>query len=253
MAQRRETQDRYFKQAKAEGYAARSAYKLIEINRKRPVLKRGDRVADLGCSPGSWVQIASEIVGDRGLVVGIDLKPVTIQLPPNARTVVADVFSVTAEDLLNLAEGRDPTADGGAAPQAHRSAPRALFDAVLSDMAPSTEGGGGGATDHFRSIDLCRRVLDLLPRLLKPGGRCVMKVFEGEAYPELLKDTGRMFAEVKGFKPESSRDVSREMFIIATGYRPPAPTNADQGPARGDSAGVPPSRSLPRPREGWGA
>lgn len=241
MAQRREVQDRYFKQAKADGYAARSAYKLIEINNKRPILRRGDRVVDLGCSPGSWVQVASDKVGDRGLVVGIDLKPVTIPLPSNARTVVADVFSVTADDLLNLAADRP-------APDSRQPNSRALFDVVLSDMAPSTEGGGGGTTDHFRSVDLCRRVLELLPRLLKPGGRCVMKVFEGEAYPELLRDTGRVFVEVKGFKPDSSRDVSREMFIIATGYRPLPVDGGDERPAERHAVAAPP----PRPREGWG-
>lgn len=236
MAARRELHDRFFKQAKADGYAARSAYKLLEIQKKRAIIRRSDRVADLGCSPGSWVQVASEIVGPKGLVVGIDLKPVAIPLPSNARTVVADVFKVTADELLAL---------GGAAPQAQ--SPR-LFHVVLSDMAPSTEGGGGGTVDHFRSIELCRRVLDLLPRLLAPGGNCVMKVFEGEEYPALLKETRALFAEVKGFKPESSRDVSREMFIVAAGFRPSSGAPAPAPASDKHAIAAPP----PAPGPGWG-
>lgn len=240
MSAKRELHDRFFKQAKADGYAARSAYKLQEIQKKRSIIRQGDRVADLGCSPGSWVQVASELVGPRGLVVGIDLKPVAIQHPPNAHTVVADVFKVTAEELLALAEPNPGNAGRLRGPR--------LFNVVLSDMAPSTEGGGGGTVDHFRSIELCRRVLTLLPRMLSPRGNCVMKVFEGEEYPALLKETQRLFSEVKGFKPESSRDVSREMFVIATGFRPPN-ESPEAAPPTDKHAIAAPAR---KPGPGWG-
>ncbi|MEC9372968.1 MAG: RlmE family RNA methyltransferase, partial [Planctomycetota bacterium] len=92
-----------------------------------------------------------------------------------------------------------------------------LFDVVISDMAPNTS--GAGSSDHFLSVRLCDRVLEMLPRVLKGGGKCAMKVFEGEAYKDLLDRTGEMFAEVKGFKPKASRDVSREMYIVAAGFR----------------------------------
>jgi 23S rRNA (uridine2552-2'-O)-methyltransferase len=82
-------------------------------------------------------------------------------------------------------------------------------------MAPNTTGAG----DHFRSVELCRRVLELLGGLLRAGGNLVMKVFEGEEYPALLRETGAMFDEVKGFKPQASREVSREMYIIGKGFR----------------------------------
>lgn len=214
MPQQRKLHDRFFKQAKAEGYAARSAYKLKEIVQRRQLIRRGDWVVDLGCAPGSWTQVAAEIVGPKGRVIGIDLKPVVVDLPPNARTMVGDVFAVSADELMAM---------GGAS----------VYDVVLSDMAPSTEGGGGGSGDHFRSVELCRRVLELCQRLLKPGGHMAMKVFEGEAYPELLKDTGRVFDECKGLKPEASRDVSREMFIVGKGYRGAAPGQAAAGEGRG--------------------
>jgi 23S rRNA (uridine2552-2'-O)-methyltransferase len=232
MGEARKLHDRFFKQAKADGYAARSAYKLKEIQDRRSVLRRGDWVVDLGCSPGSWVQVAAEIVGPKGRVVGIDLKPVAIAVPANARTIVGDIFKVSAGELLALAGD-----DGRPGPGA--------FQSVLSDMAPSTEGGAGGTVDHFRSIELCRRVLELVPSLLARGGSCVMKVFEGEAYPDLLRETGRMFAEVKGLKPEASRDVSREMFVVATGYR-------GGGPA-GTGGGTESAPARPAPRPGWGS
>lgn len=205
MPPRRVLHDTFFKLAKAEGYAARSAYKLKGIQERFRVLRAGDRVCDLGCAPGSWLQVAAQIVGPRGLVVGIDLTPVTIDLPPNVRTAVADAFKVTAPELLELAGAPDPARD--------------RFDAVLSDMAPNTVGHG----DDLRSATLCRRVLEVLPALLQLGGAFVMKVLEGGEYPALLRETGRMFTAVKGHRPEATRDISREIFIVADGFSPPAP------------------------------
>ncbi|MFO0833575.1 MAG: RlmE family RNA methyltransferase [Phycisphaerales bacterium] len=199
MPQPRKLHDRYFKQAKAEGYVARSAYKLLEINEKFRIVRAGDRVLDLGCAPGSWMQVAAKTVGNKGLVVGVDLQAVGPNVAPGARTVQGDIFKVEPATLLELSGS--------------------LFNAVLSDMAPSTTGHG----DDFLSVRLCRRVLEILPPLLAPGGSLAMKVLEGEEFPELLREVRALFARVKGFKPDSSRDVSREMFIVAGGYRPPVP------------------------------
>ncbi len=199
MPQPRKLHDRYFKQAKAEGYVARSAYKLLEINEKFRIVRVGDRVLDLGCAPGSWMQVAAKTVGGRGLVVGVDLQAVGPNVAPGARTVQGDIFKVEPATLLELSGS--------------------LFNVVLSDMAPATTGHG----DDFLSVRLCRRVIDILPPLLTPGGSLAMKVLEGEEFPELLREVRALFARVKGFKPDSSRDVSREMFIVAGGYRPPVP------------------------------
>jgi 23S rRNA (uridine2552-2'-O)-methyltransferase len=185
---------------------ARSAYKLKEIVERKKSIRRGDRVLDLGCAPGSWLQVAEEVVGPKGMVVGLDLQPVEATFGPNVRAVQGDVFKTSAEEFLALGGG-------------------GLFDVVVSDMAPNTTGAG----DHFRSVDLCRRVLELLPRVLRGGGNLVMKVFEGETYPELLKDVKRQFQECKGFKPEACRDVSREIYIVAAGYKAPAPARAGGG------------------------
>lgn len=196
---RRVLHDRFFKQAKAEGYLARSAYKLAEIDDAKRLLRRGMLVLDLGCAPGAWLQVASERVGPEGVVAGIDLKPVSPNIGANVRAITGDVYEATPHDLRALVDGRQ-------------------FDVVLSDMAPNTSGHG----DHFLSIRLCDRVLDLAAgptpeqSILRPGGDLVMKVFDGETFPELLNRCRRMFANVKGFKPKASRDASREIYIVAT-------------------------------------
>ncbi len=196
---RRQLHDQYFKKAKAEGYLARSAYKLQEINERKRLFGAGARVLDLGCAPGAWIQVAAEEVGPRGWVVGIDLKEVRDNLGPNVTTIQGDVYKLDAAALTG------PEGPGGGG----------LFDAVLSDMAPDTSGHG----DHFLSVRLCRRVLELLPAVLRRGGNLVMKVFEGEEYPGLLKETGALFLQAKGFKPKASREMSREMYVVGHGYR----------------------------------
>ncbi|HHN77637.1 MAG TPA: RlmE family RNA methyltransferase [Phycisphaerales bacterium] len=193
---RRKLHDKYFKQAKREGYLARSAYKLIELDDRRRLLRPGDTVLDLGCAPGSWLQVAAERVGPRGRVVGIDLNPVAGSFGPNVRTIVGDFTEIDPAALLD---------DGRPA------------NVVLSDMAPKTTGHG----DHFHSVRLCERIVAALPVLLRPGGSLVMKVFEGEAFPPLLAEVRALFRDVKTIKPRATREMSRETYITAKRYRPP--------------------------------
>ncbi len=198
---RRVLHDEYFNKAKAEGYVARSAYKLKQIQEHRPVIRRGMRVLDLGCAPGAWLQVAGELVGPTGQVIGLDLTPTLHQFPANIHTVVGDIYTVDPMALRStgLSPGGEPS----------------LFDVVLSDMAPNTSGHG----DHERSIRLCDRVVELLPDLLKTTGSLVIKVFEGSEYPRFLKDLREQFTKVKGFKPKASREVSVEMYVIGEGFR----------------------------------
>jgi 23S rRNA (uridine2552-2'-O)-methyltransferase len=193
----RKLHDQFFKKAKSEGYLARSAYKLLEINDRKKLIKPGGRVLDLGCAPGAWLQVAAVAVGDRGTVVGIDLQQTRHDFGSNVRALVADAYTVDPAMLKELA---------GAA---------SGFDVVLSDMAPNTTGHG----DDLLSARLCRRVLELLPAVLRPGGSLAMKIFEGSEYPAVLRETAELFREARGFKPKASRDVSREMYIVATGFR----------------------------------
>ena len=191
-------QDHYFQKAKREGFAARSVYKLEEIDRKRRLLRPGMRALDLGCAPGSWLQYAAGRVGPSGKIVGVDLHAVTAKLPPQARVLTGDVFSLSPQDLLD---------EGGGT----------LFDVVLSDMAPKTT--GVKQADAARSADLARRVLALARETLKPGGACLTKVFQGVEMKGLRGEFAEAFDRVSIAKPRASRDESVEVFLLGEGLR----------------------------------
>jgi len=216
MAQRK-LHDKYFKMAKRDGYAARSAYKLLEIQKRRKLIRKGNRVLDLGCAPGSWTQVAEQLVGEDGLVVGIDLQEMRIDFGPNVRTVQGDFTEVDMADLLppkvmeqkvvfDLPEDQQPEPE----------LVQPLFDVVISDMAPATTGHG----DHFFSERLCQTIVDELPNLLKKNGNCTMKVLEGESFPELLSRVKKQFRTAGAIKPDACRDVSRETYIFGIGFIP---------------------------------
>ena len=220
----RDVQDHWFRQAKREGYRSRAAFKLKEIDDKKKVLSKGDRVLDCGAAPGSWCQVASRRIGPRGSVIGVDLKLIDPSgLPPNVILREADLREV---DLASL---------GGAA-----------FDVVLSDMAPDTTGDHFG--DHHRSIRLCNELLDRAGTWLRPGGNLVMKVFEGEAYRDLLDRAGSMFEKAKGFKPLASRGESVEMFVICSKHLTASEKAAESSGAAEVEEIAPPR---PKPGPGW--
>ena len=211
MAAQRELHDFFFKEAKRNGYRSRAAYKLIEIDDKRHILTKGDLVLDLGAAPGSWLQVISKRVGPKGKTIGVDLKAIDqTNLPENVTTLQDDVTTLTPD-----------TFNGE------------LFDVLLSDMAPNTT--GTRTIDHHGSVTLCHTALDLATTLLIPHGNLVMKILEGEAYPELLERCGQMFETAKGFKPKASRGISTEMFVVCLdryeelqppiGLAPPPPTS----------------------------
>lgn len=205
MTRRRQLHDAYFRRAKRDGYLARSAFKLAEINERKRLIRPRDRVLDLGCAPGSWLQVASELVGPEGRVVGIDLQAVTHAMEPNVVTTTGDFTEIDPETLVDAAGGP--------------------FDVVVSDMAPKTSGHGD---DHL-SVRLCRAVLERLAGLLRPGGHLAMKVFEGAEHPALLAQTRALFAEARAFKPRACRDASRETYLVAKGFRPPGPGGRADG------------------------
>lgn len=205
MAGKFEVQDRYFKLAKERGYVARSAFKLLEIQNKFQVIPRGGRVLDLGCAPGAWLQAACEALGPAkagGAVMGVDIQPVEVPkalCDQRVQAIQADAFTLSPDDFRRL------IGDG-------------LLDVVLSDMMCSTS--GQHHADHVRSVELARKALSLCDELLKQGGNFVVKVFEGSQYGAFLRECNAKFEKVKGFKPQSSRSVSTEMYVIGTGYRP---------------------------------
>ena len=189
--------DHYTHQAKKENYAARSVFKLKEIQEKYQVIGKGVRVLDLGCSPGSWMQLASELVGTKGFVAGIDLKPVTVTLPEQARAVVGDIFDITPEMRAVIGE---------------------KFDVIISDMAPSTTGFADA--DAVRSAALCESALYLAEELLVPGGAFVCKIFQGRDFHPFVKKVQATFARQRTFKPKSCRKQSRETYVIGLERRP---------------------------------
>jgi len=193
---KRQSQDRYFQQAKAEGYRARSAYKLLQIQEKFDILHKGQVVVDLGAAPGSWSQVAAGIVGSAGWVIAVDLQP--IEPIPGVMALQGDI---TAPDV----QERIVSVAGG------------LADVVLSDAAPNTS--GVRERDHALSVELVGAAFDLARRLLKPGGHFIAKVFEGEDVPQLLARLRQHFAIVKPHCPRATRQESREVFLVCRGFK----------------------------------
>lgn len=188
--------DRYFKKAKRDGYRARSAYKLTQMQEKFRIIRRGDVVVDLGAAPGSWSQVAAKLVGSDGRVVALDLQPID---------PISDVNLVQGDMLDAEVRARVAAMVDGRA------------DVVLSDAAPETT--GIKLRDHVRSIELARTAFEFAQDLLGDGGSMVLKIFEGEDFPDLLRDVKRAFRRAQGHKPSASRDESWEIFIVARGYR----------------------------------
>lgn len=188
--------DFYHQKAKEEGFLARSAYKLQELQKKFKLMKSGSRVLDLGAAPGAWVQVALPLVGATGKVVGVDLEKIEAKTIPavNFRFHHGDAFKLKPEDL-----------------------PEGPFDVVLSDMAPKTS--GIRVRDQALSAALCLHALETAKLHLKRGGSLVVKLFEGEDAETVAKEIGRHFAQLKHFRPDSTRSESKEIYLVATGKK----------------------------------
>lgn len=183
--------DHYTRRAKKDNFAARSVYKLQEIQKKHRLLGRGARILDLGCAPGSWLQFAAQTVGPRGRVVGIDLAPVTISLPDTVTAVNGDVVDL-ASHLTRIGQNR--------------------FDVVLSDMAPATT--GNRLVDEARSVALCETALEIADQTLVPGGSFVCKIFQGNDFKAFADAVKQRFKRQTAFRPQSTRKASREVYVI---------------------------------------
>ena len=183
--------DHYTRQARKDNFAARSVYKLEEIQKKHRILTRGDRVLDLGCAPGSWLQFTARAIGDAGRLVGIDLTPVTIRLAEHVTVITGDVADL----------------EGYLADMALRQ-----VDVVLSDMAPATT--GNRHVDEARSVGLCEMALAAADRFLRPGGHFVCKIFQGGDTKDFTDAVRERFARQTATRPQSTRKASREVFVI---------------------------------------
>ncbi len=185
--------DFYVKKAQKDGYRARAAYKLLEINEKTGLIKKGMTVVDLGSAPGSWSQVAGQLVGDTGVLIASDILPMdTLE---NVTFIQGDfreesVFNAIMDEV------------GGR-----------VVDVVLSDMAPNTS--GMPAVDQPRMMYLCELAVDFALKVLPEGGALIMKVFQGEGSQELRANMQKQFSKIKSIKPSASRPRSKEMFWVA--------------------------------------
>ena len=195
----RHINDPFVKRAQAEGWRSRAAFKLIEADDKYSLLRRGDRVIDLGAAPGGWAQVAARRTGspeDAPRVVGIDLLPV--EPIPGVVLFQKDFLDDDAEALLTDALGGAP-------------------DLVMSDMAAATV--GHRQTDHLRTMHLAEVAADFAMRTLASGGNFLMKTFQGGTERSLLDTLKSRFGSVHHFKPESSRKESPELYLLARKLR----------------------------------
>ncbi|WP_201601616.1 RlmE family RNA methyltransferase [Psychrobacter submarinus] len=185
--------DHYVKQAQKDGYRARAAYKLLEINDKTQTITKGMTVVDLGSAPGSWSQVASKLVGDTGTLIASDILPMDALV--DVTFIQGDFREAEAFDAIMAQVGDSQV------------------DVVLSDMAPNT--AGNSAVDQPRMMYLCELAVDFALATLPKGGALIMKVFQGEGTQELRQQMQRDFSKVRSIKPAASRPRSKEMFWIA--------------------------------------
>lgn len=189
--------DKYANEARRKGYRSRAIFKIEEIQTKDKLLKPGMTVVDLGAAPGGWSQYAAKVVGDEGQVIACDLLPMD---PISGVSFLQGDFREEAV-LDALLERIQPD----------------MVDVVMSDMAPNM--AGNLSVDQPRAMYLVELALDMCHQTLAPGGSFVVKVFQGEGFDEYVKQVREAFKVVKIRKPDSSRARSREVFIVANGFK----------------------------------
>lgn len=189
--------DQYVKKSKEQGYRSRASFKLLELQDKDKLFRKGMTVVDLGAAPGGWSQVAAELVGDQGRVVASDI--LEMGPLPGVEFVQGDF---TEESVLN--EILDVMGNE-------------LADLVISDMAPNMSGNSG--VDQPAGIYLVELALDMAKQVLKPNGNFVAKVFQGEGFDQYMADVRTHFKKVVTRKPDSSRARSREVYIVGIGLK----------------------------------
>lgn len=185
----RNPRDSYYHKARKEGYRSRAAYKLKQMDQRFNIIHRDDDVIDLGAAPGGWLQVARELT--TGTVLGVDLQ--SIQPLEDVQTIRSDITQDSAVDKIK------EIMDGA--------------DVVLCDAAPNLS--GNWSYDHGRSMDIAQHALKIALNILNPGGRLVVKVFQGDMYPGFIREMEQHFSYVKSYTPKASRKQSAEIYVIA--------------------------------------
>ncbi len=186
--------DPYYRWAKEQGYRSRAAFKLIQLEERFGFLEGARNVLDLGAAPGGWLQVASESVGDEGLVLGVDLDEIEPLGLPNVETLVGDITDEeTQDEIMDMFQGK--------------------VDVILSDMAPDVSGTWD--LDQYRQIHLARVALVIADRLLKRKGWMVIKTFQGSEHGKFVREMRDMFETVRIVKPKATRKKSAEIYLVA--------------------------------------
>lgn len=189
--------DPYVKMAQKDGYRSRASYKLLELQERDRILRPGMTVVDLGSAPGGWSQVTSRLIGDKGRLIASDILP--MDSIPDVTFIQGDFTEDAVFEQILAAIGEKPV------------------DLVISDMAPNMS--GVKSADQPRAMYLCELALDLAGRVLKPGGDFLIKIFQGEGFDEYHKLVREQYDKVLMRKPQSSRDRSREQYLLARGFR----------------------------------
>ncbi len=186
--------DHYTHKAKSAGFAARSVFKLEEIDRRHKLFKSGQQILDLGCHPGSWSKYVAQAVAPSGLVIGVDRQETSA---PHAlvTTITSDIFDLDIDFKKYAADG---------------------FHAVLSDMAPGTTGIRD--VDEARSLELADRALQIAKVNLKYKGFLIVKIFQGRDFQSWIAQARKSFAKHQIIRPDATRKKSREVFVLLTGF-----------------------------------
>ena len=189
--------DQYYRLAKIRGYRSRSAYKLLQTIRTYQLVKPGQKIVDLGAQPGGWLQVARDVVGPEGLVLGVDIKEIQ-PLFPNVKLLTMDVYAGDIVDRI-LEELGGPA------------------DALVSDLAPGIIGAWD--VDHARQVDLARRALEIAEKVLRHDGNALIKLFHGPDLKRVEDDAGLLFVKSRLLKPKASRPESSEIYFLGLGFK----------------------------------
>ena len=193
----RHVNDPYVQRARREGYRSRAAYKLLELQEKDQLIRRGMRIVDLGAAPGGWSQVAATLAGGRGRLIAMDL--LAMEPIAGVELLQGDFRDDADFQRLDALLGGEPV------------------DLVLSDMAPNVS--GMKAVDQPRMMYLVELAADFAGRVLKPGGALVVKAFQGEGFDAIVKALRADYQRVVTRKPASSRSNSKEVYLVAKGRR----------------------------------
>lgn len=190
--------DQYRKLAKQQGYRSRAAFKLLQLNKSYKIIKNSDKVVEFGCAPGGWIQVATQLVGPSGFVLGLDLKE--INPLAGASFIKGSIDDPLLTEILLQTVGLNDK-----------------FDVVLSDMSPNVS--GIWEIDHERQISLTKHALHVSIRILERRGNAIFKMFQGVSTRSFVNELAEHFALVKLSKPPASRQESSELYVICLGFK----------------------------------